>query len=275
MKRDLSQILAQWPFQPGQITARLIDGDDGNPRIQVRLDLGILQMCLDNRPDGERPMGFATLLDYFENARELQDPSDHPMAGGEDAESGGDGEDGGESGAEGSPDRPYSLSAADCRALREELAQVNQRCIALMAMEDFDRVARDASHNLRIMELCKTHAEREEDRTVLEQYRPYITALKTRALAFQMIKSGEPKAAALVLDDGLEEIKRLYRALGDPKLFETSGEAQLLKQMREELSPQLPISQRSELKRRLAEALEQENYELAAILRDELKQLAE
>ena len=125
------------------------------------------------------------------------------------------------------------------------------------------------------MELCKTHAEREEDRTVLEQYRPYITALKTRALAFQMIKSGEPKAAALVLDDGLEEIKRLYRALGDPKLFETSGEAQLLKQMREELSPQLPISQRSELKRRLAEALEQENYELAAILRDELKQLAE
>lgn len=275
MKRDLSQILAQWPFQPGQITARLIDGDDGNPRIQVRLDLGILQMCLDNRPDGERPMGFATLLDYFENARELQDPSDRPMARSEDAESGGDGEDEGGTAGEGSPDRPYSLSAADCRALREELAQVNQRCIALMAMEDFDRVARDASHNLRIMELCKAFADRDEDRTILEQYRPYIAALKTRALAFQMIKSGEPKAAALVLDDGLDEIKRLYRALGDPKLFDTSGEAQLLKQMREELAPQLPISQRSELKRRLAEALEQENYELAAILRDELKQLAE
>jgi protein-arginine kinase activator protein McsA len=37
--------------------------------------------------------------------------------------------------------------------------------------------------------------------------------------------------------------------------------------------PKLPVSQKSELWKRLAAALEQEYYELAAILRDELRML--
>ena len=47
----------------------------------------------------------------------------------------------------------------------------------------------------------------------------------------------------------------------------------MLKQMRESLLPKLPVSQKAELRERLAKAIEQENYELAAILRDELRQL--
>jgi protein-arginine kinase activator protein McsA len=39
------------------------------------------------------------------------------------------------------------------------------------------------------------------------------------------------------------------------------------------LEAKLPISQKAELKQRLQRAIETENYELAAILRDELKQL--
>ena len=37
--------------------------------------------------------------------------------------------------------------------------------------------------------------------------------------------------------------------------------------------PQLPVSQRSELVKRLADAVERENYELAAILQKELGML--
>ena len=37
--------------------------------------------------------------------------------------------------------------------------------------------------------------------------------------------------------------------------------------------PKLPVSQKSDLRRRLDEALKNENYELAAILRDELRLL--
>ena len=55
--------------------------------------------------------------------------------------------------------------------------------------------------------------------------------------------------------------------------FDASQEVQLLKNMRESLIPKLPVSQKSELKKRLTEALAAENYELAAILRDELAAL--
>ena len=47
----------------------------------------------------------------------------------------------------------------------------------------------------------------------------------------------------------------------------------MLEGMRDVLQPQLPTSQRYELERRLQAAATAENYELAAILRDELRQL--
>ena len=37
--------------------ARKIVGEDGKEKLQVRLDLGLLQMELNGRPDGERPHG--------------------------------------------------------------------------------------------------------------------------------------------------------------------------------------------------------------------------
>ena len=67
MQRDLTELFEEWPFESGQITVRVIEGTDGNSRIQVRLDLGLLQMNTDNRPDGKRPHGFDSLLEYFES----------------------------------------------------------------------------------------------------------------------------------------------------------------------------------------------------------------
>jgi protein-arginine kinase activator protein McsA len=45
--------------------------------------------------------------------------------------------------------------------------------------------------------------------------------------------------------------------------------------MRDQLAPRPPVSPKLELKRRLQEALAKENYELAAILRDELRAMGE
>ena len=45
--------------------------------------------------------------------------------------------------------------------------------------------------------------------------------------------------------------------------------------MRDALVPKLPMSQRVELQERLQAAINAENYELAAVLRDELKLLRE
>ena len=55
------------PNEPGVINVRKIHGVDGLPKFQMRLDLGLLQMEMSGRPDGVRPHGYESLLDYFEN----------------------------------------------------------------------------------------------------------------------------------------------------------------------------------------------------------------
>ena len=327
MKRDISAILKEWPYTPGQVNARMVTGADGLERVQVRLDLGILQMYADGRPDGERPFGFPSLLEYFEakldeaqaDARDHAGPPDEgdeegegperrrkgragegALAGGDDegtptddtphesphdtphesphdtpheAGAGGDGTSG--VGSPGGAATTLTLDEDACRALREEAAQYYQRYVACLALDEFERVVRDTTRNLRVLDLCAKHAGGEHDRTVLEQFRPYILMVRARALASQSIRENELRCAMLALDEALDRLKRYYTEMGKPQLFHAAEEVKMLHAMREALVPKLPISQKAELRQRLQRALETENYELAAILRDELKQLKE
>lgn len=215
-------------------------------------------MNVDGRPDGQTPHGFPSLLDYFESRLEADD--EDPAAVGDEAPAAAE---------------PLSLSAEDCRALRDEAEMYYRRYVAFLVLEDFERVVRDTTRNLRVLDLILRHAGTDEDRTSLEQFRPYIAMMRTRALASQALKDHEPKAAILALDDGLEYLKKYFDDTGRPQLFEKSNEVQALRGMRDSLVPKLPVSQKTELRQRLAQALAEENYELAAILRDELKQLKE
>ncbi len=246
MNHDLGELFDEWPYEPGQINVRIIQGRDGDPRIQIRLDLGILQIFVDGRPDGLRPHGCDSLLEFFEaQAHESQETSD----------------------------TPFKLSADDCLALREEAVQYYHRYMALLTLEDFEGVVRDTTRNLRVLDLCTLYAETEADQNMLEQYRAYITMMRARAMASQAIKDEEPKAAILAIDEGLEALRQHFADTGETGLFDGSNEVRMLRGMRDALVPKLPVSQKSELHRRLDNALEQENYELAAILRDELRML--
>jgi len=246
MKPDLTSILHDWPFRPGKVNARLITGDDGRRHVQVRLDVGILQMQVRGRPDGTRPEGFESLLEYYEAWVE---------------------EPGGE-GAEG-----RLLSPDDCRLLRDEAVQFYHRYIALLILTEYEGVYRDTTRNLRVLDLCREYAEREDDQQVLEQFRPYLVMMRCRALASQCVTDDEPKAALFVIDHGLEEIRAMYDEAGQAEDYDQSSEVTLLRGMRAELMKKLPASQKTELKQRLQQAIEAENYELAAILRDELNNL--
>lgn len=262
MSADLTRLLNEWPFEPGKLNVRLIDGEDGEPRLQVRLDLGIIQMFTEGRPDGVRPHGFDSLLEYHEtrldefNSGQLEARTAEPQP---------------DMDPSGAP--RFTLTADECEELRNEAVQYYHRYMALLVLEDFEGVIRDTSRNLRVLDLCAQHAETEGDRTAMEQFRPYITMMRARAMASQAIKDNEPKAALHAIDEGLEALKLYFSEQGEPDLFEQSGEVQMLKGMREALMPKLPVSQKSELRARLAKAIEQENYELAAILRDELRLL--
>ncbi len=250
MSNDLSNILRDWPYQHGQLSVRIIEGDDGRPKIQLRLDLGVLQMETEGRPDGQRPLGHDSFLEYVEAQL------DEHLASGANPEA-------------------FRLDSDTSRQLREEAVQYYHRYVALFVLEDYEGVVRDTSRNLRVLDLCARHAESDEDREVLEQFRPYILMMRARARASQAVKDREPKAALLAIDEAVDDIRAHFSEIGEPEKASDSSEIRLLVGMRDALVPKLPTSPKSELRERLKKAVEQENYELAAILRDELRMMPE
>src|SRR5205085_1256141 len=66
MDFDISPILEHWVYKPGQVVVRKFKGKDGKEKIQLRVDLGLLQMNAEGRPDGKRPFGHNSLFDYYQ-----------------------------------------------------------------------------------------------------------------------------------------------------------------------------------------------------------------
>ena len=252
---DLSSILSEWPYEPGRINARRIDGADGRQKLQVRLDLGIMQMEIDGRPDGKRHEGFDSLLEYHLDRLKRYTRESSSSSGAGLAEAG------------------FVLSPDECRALREEAVQFYHRYVCLFSLTDYPRVVRDTNRNLAALDLMRDYAAREADRHVLEQIRPQVLMMRTRAEAEAAVANGRPREALAALDRGLRELRDVFDEAGAGEAFQHANEVQLLRGMRDTLIPKLPVSQRVELQERLQAALDAENYELAAILRDELRLL--
>jgi hypothetical protein len=230
---DISDILKAWAYEQGKLNVRLIEDSGGSELIQLRIELGVIQMEMAGRPDGISQDGFPSLLALFE-----------------------------ERGTHG------GLEPEMCRRLREEGVQRSHRAAALFAISRWKETIRDCSDNLDLFDLCHHHAVDEQDREALEQFRGSVIALRARAAAEWAVEEDNVARAMAALDVGLEELRQ---ALGDT--WEQSNEAHLLQGMKEALVPKLPPSERADLKERLAAAIANENYELAAILRDEIRLL--
>lgn len=230
---DITNILKEWAYEPSKLNVRIVDAEDGRELIQLRIELGIIQMEMEGRPDGALYDGFDSLLHMFEE----RDPS-------------------------------VGFDPDMCRQLREEGVQRSHRAAALFALSRWDEVIRDCNDNLALFDLCSEYALEESDREALEQFRGAVIALGARAAAERAIEDDDPMGAVAAIDAGLEELKL---ALGP--MWEQANETQLLRGMKEAMIPQLPPSERADIKERLACAIAAENFELAAILRDELRLL--
>src|SRR6266446_1778131 len=66
MDFDISHLLDQWEYQPGQVVVRKFRAKDGKEKIQLRVDLGLLQMNAEGRPDGKRPFGQSSLFEHYQ-----------------------------------------------------------------------------------------------------------------------------------------------------------------------------------------------------------------
>jgi hypothetical protein len=231
MERDLRWLLQDWPYDPERLNARILEIDEGRIVLQVRVELGVLQLELDGRPDG---------------GEDVLARTESMIA----------------------DDSGFKIDGALAAALRHEAVQVHQRYVALLSLERYDDVVRDTMRNLRMFDLCRDRASDPDDRTVLEQFRPQVVATRARAAALLALRSERIAEARRLLEEAVAEIRGgLAEGAADPP------ECAMLEGMRDVLQPKLPVSQRHELERRIQSAISAENYELAAILRDELRQL--
>ena len=244
--KDIAPMLKGWDYEPGTINVRKINGADGEPKLQMRLDLGLLQMELTGRPDGTKPHGFDSLLEYFESMLKEHEEKNGTELG-------------------------FHLTTAQCQSLREEAVQYYHRYLSLFVLEDFPGVVRDTARNLRVLDLCGKYAVEEQDRLVLEQYRPYITMMNVRAAASLLVDKKQYTEALATVDEGLESLMYFFTKFDQEEAFTHSNEVRVLKRFARDIRRKLPIDPIQKLQSQLNRAIKQERYEDAARLRDEIQ----
>lgn len=248
VSKDLRRITRNWPYTPGEISVRKFKARDGRVKIQMRVDMGVLQMETVGRPDGQRPHDRESLLHHHQERLE-------------------------EFRRRNGTDLGFSLTAEECRYLRDESLQYYQRYLAHFALEEYGPVVQDTRRNLEVLDLCVQYAEHEEDRYALEQYRPYILMMHGRSLALLAMEQSAYRSALAHVNHALKQIRDFFRKYGQPKAFRISGEVHVLKALRQEIRRHLPVDPVRRLKRKLDRAVAEERYEDAAKLRDQLNAL--
>jgi hypothetical protein len=249
MSKDIAVILNGWDYNPDEVTVRRILGLDGRVKIQMRLDLGILQMEVDGRPDGQHPHDCDSVLEFYNEQlrrhRELN----------------GDTQD-------------FTLNVDECSELKQEAMQYYYRYLSLFHLGDYWNVIRDTDHNLQLLDLVREYAIEEGDRMSLEQFRPYVIMMNTRARACLALEDRTFDRALEIIDDGIEQIEDFLRSIDRSELIEGCREIVFLQEWSERIRNNRPLSREEKLRQELRVAVEAENYERAAQLRDEIRTLA-
>src|SRR5437016_8068095 len=111
MHQDIDAAVNGWEFKPGVVQARVVQARDGRDVIQMRVDLGVLQLEPTGRPDGTRPHGFPTYFDYLRKQAILAERTE----------------------------RLLTLSEEQCLEADREFIQYYHRRICWLALRNYDR----------------------------------------------------------------------------------------------------------------------------------------
>ncbi len=234
--KGLDAILQNWEFDPYTLSVRLVRLEDGRDVIQMRVDLGVLQLETNGRPDGQQPNGFATFLDAMLDV-EKQEPD-------------------------------FVMSDDQCFEADREFFQFYQRRISWIRLQHFHRAVEDADHTLTLMDVCRDHSPEDEWTMSHEQYRPYVLFHRTQAAALAALEDSTPDAAVREITSGLEMIRGVFEEHGVGEDFEDDEMVSQLIKMRDSICEEYTVDE--SLQEKLAAAVRDEQYELAAKLRDEL-----
>lgn len=245
MSLDLNTLLKEWPHETGAIKVRKILGLDGREKLQLRIDLGLLQMEMSGRPDGHRPHNCESLLQYHQRRAAR-------------SEARGD---------------SYELSSEQCGELQQEGIQYYHRYLSLFQINEFHAVIRDTQRNLDLFEFVAEHTDRDELAWSFEQFRPYVLMMNTRAKASILLSEGKFAEAMREIERGRDNIQEFFQQSHFPELAQKSSEIAFLEEWLEEVSSKRPLSKLEIMQREMEGAIASELYERAAELRDAIRLL--
>ncbi len=254
MDIDITPILEGWDFRADRKMVRRFAGSDGLEKIQLRVDLGLLQMNILGRPDGKRPFGFETMLDYQQSR--LQEHLD----------------------THNGDDEAFELSSEDCFKLQQEAIQFHHRYISLYQLDDYPRVLEDTDHNLDLFEFVSEYAADDEMISSMDQWRPQLLMLRSRSRGTLLKEKAGADAAIEAVEEGINDLKEFYLEQAHPEWAEKSMEILSLEawinELRAEKDPvdtkAIELSEKDKLEMEMEEAISREDYEKAAQCRDAL-----
>ncbi len=246
MGKDIQPLLDGWPYDPGKLCVRKIKGADGKEKIQLRIEMGILQMEISDRPDGQRPHGYESLLTYYQ--AQAADKS--------------------------KKNEEFSVDVETCMMLQLEALQYYHRRISFLELEDYERAKRDAERNLSLFDFVKEYASDDEDKIAFEQNRPFVIGHRVRASALLKLESDDYDGALTDIEEGIEEIQSLFTEFDRPDLKDDSEEVEFLREWANEIRQDRPRSLKQDLSDQLKEAVAIEDFEKAAELRDRITEMA-
>ena len=242
---DLNNILKDWPHENRAIKVRKILGLDGRQKLQLRIDLGVLQMELTGRPDGMRPHGCESLLTYHQLRAARAEGRGHT----------------------------YELTPEQCAELQQEGIQYYHRYLSLFQINDFHGVVRDTQRNLDLFDFVDAHTERDELCWTLQQFRPYVLMMNTRAKASIFLSQGRFSEAIVEIKRGREAIATFFQKSHFPELAAKSSEINFLDDWLKEVSAKRPRTKLEIMEREMETAVAKELYERAAEIRDAINKL--
>jgi hypothetical protein len=243
---DLRKILKSWPYDP-EHDARIIRGEEDREVLQVRTPLGIEQYEMDGRPDGLRPHGMESALEYH-----LHRLNQAKFAGRE---------------------ADFELSSQECGELFQEGTLYYFRYVRLFQLKDWARTIRDTARNLRAFDFLHRHAQREEDQQFLEKWRPYVMRVHASAAAMLEVDKGAYDEASKVTREAIRNIESLDDLEDDSFKVERERSLIALRELASQIQKNRPLSELEKLEHQLRRAIDTQDFERAARLRDRIREL--
>jgi hypothetical protein len=244
---DLRSWLESWSYDPEE-DARIVQAEDGREILQVRLPLGIEQYELEGRPDGQRPHGRESLLEYHLAQLERARTTGTAAA--------------------------FNLKPEECIELFNEATLYYYRYLRLFQLKHWERTLRDTARNMRLFDFVHAHAEREEDQLYLEQWRPYLLRMHAMAGALLALDQDDHEEALGIVNAALEQIEGLDDLDDESYEFEQKRSIMALRELVDQIEEIRPLPEIERLRRELAKAVESQAFERAAELRDRIRLLA-